>query len=1444
MRRVFVKKTLLMVRKSFDTRLLPAERNKGGFRCNLNWRSGHLEKPPSKKKPPLLRARTLPAIICPSLNIIQAQLEADASRNGEDQECFEGKPRRHFSGSSTLKAKNVSQERERCYLDPDFEPAKSPMGSPRASVTSVTSCTSIISAQSMGRDASKQKYEISKAGLARFAKRLTSKDKSSHNKAFHQFPSTIPNIEVTPLRRSGSVDSLLESNLYSGSDCGSNCSSMACLAAPSSSYNLSSSSPSHTLSVPSETEGGRSVIPTSPSVPAKLEAHRRGDIPSSPSVPNKLTKGLSGQCLENPEVLLEGLPLSKAERKRLEKLNKINIDLQALYVSVEHEHLERARSILATTDVNVNCVNSDGFTPLDIAVMILDISMAKLLQSYGARESTRFRTRESKLGQLLSLVKEAERCVDELTTCVLSAATAGTLSMALLKEKEKQLTLWRRRQTLLWRMRSGFEKLKVPGAPASVTLEVVGTKAIKVKFTEGESASEPETIVTKYKVEWSVRPDFHPLSGSREMMNLQQLEMVLGDLIHGVPYCVRVAAGNCKGYSPYTQANPPSAAPSSWMDVSGRKSRSMGRLCQLDCVFHQIIFTRPPCSSEIKDILFGTSLETPQQQRRQVRKSIKNLFMPTPKFQKNMKRGVYLACLMYTDHRVLVTTEDTLPVMEVDESCPGSLHNDFHWLMKVACTWEDTKVLRAEMEKTQSSSAVHFRGKLLQAAEMMQAALGVQDLGQLYYKPIKDLDDTTVLCSVKHVPDSKSLNNLSLRWVPLAKLQRKLSVNSDTARDSCTVNGLLLSATQAMMAYNHMSRIPLPKGLYVAYVKISSSVDLIRILVPKKAPNVLPYYKVRENPHVSEEEWFWLKHLSSETKGNPSAPQLKFQKSMSSAIKNLLTLLEVPPEQTCDHRIYESEVIELNSEVSLILLLPPVDSVCSAPGQKDDVADRTDCVLLPLQIFEMIHMSTYQHTFISRYSRISSILEMDTIVAQHIHRQAFSTTELSSAKSRLRQLQQFQAQVDNTWRSMRWLMDVLNFAREKHSPGGVLLSGVLVSSGSPQISPQHYTSSQPLVLHTLQHYTSSQPLVLHTLQVPCEVPSFPPSTTPAIRITNSSSSYSLNEPPTKRTLSTDDYALKPNVEMRRCVSTSRLVSSGHDEDEEPMTSSRGKKESVSRNAVPPSTLQLLEDGSKAYSSETLSVTYKIGTGGQAGSPNSYGTTPVNEDEEGSEKVFGDEDTLSHDGIVINITPGCGDSLSSSNDNPDMEDFEDISGYKEQQMDEFLQLPNDDNSRELPSEDEDSLTDCGLQFRPIPTAEAELDVTDESEDYTFVTKFLDSEKSCPDDYDDSDCPPDEVRVTVAYHPSLPPDTIVRLTVSSDATAREIVDAVVGQVNEAALDGRHDSAVYRSDQTRSDVCLVASFDETERFLSDSFQPLKVQNPWTKGHLLAKQRPDCEE
>ncbi|KAL1472657.1 hypothetical protein MTO96_039186 [Rhipicephalus appendiculatus] len=116
---------------------------------------------------------------------------------------------------------------------------------------------------------------------------------------------------------------------------------------------------------------------------------RPGALPNSPSVPSRLAKGVPGLRQSSVELLLDGFSLSKSERKKLEKLNKFNIDLQGdpLFAAVEHHHIERARSILETSDVDVNSVNTDGFTALDVAVLTGEASLARLLQSRGASES-------------------------------------------------------------------------------------------------------------------------------------------------------------------------------------------------------------------------------------------------------------------------------------------------------------------------------------------------------------------------------------------------------------------------------------------------------------------------------------------------------------------------------------------------------------------------------------------------------------------------------------------------------------------------------------------------------------------------------------------------------------------------------------------------------------------------------------------------------------------------------------------------------------------------------------------------------------------------------------------------------------------------------------------------------------------------------------------------
>ncbi|XP_022242200.1 ankyrin repeat and fibronectin type-III domain-containing protein 1-like [Limulus polyphemus] len=1022
--------------------------------------------------------------------------------------------------------------------------------------SSSTSPVSLPLANSISSQPSgyKQKGEQPRTGLAKLARFLTPKERQSAVKTSHITNDPSPpevtcfswNRGASTLQKANSIDSILgvccDIQIRDVSD--------TSVTAPmiSTSAPTCTNSTSSTLAVPNN-----KVTPLSTSIPSKLETHKKGNIPPSPSIPNRLAKGITGIRQGSVDVFLEGLALAKGEKKRLEK-NKFNIDLQALFVAVEQEHVERARSILETTDVDVNSINGDGFNTLDIAVMTNCVLMVKMLQYHGGKESKRFSTKESRASQLISLVNEAERCEEDLSACVYNTTISTSLSAALLKEKERQLTLWQRRLNLLKKMQNGFERIRPPDPPKYVQLKVVGPRALCINIYESDSANDAYCIVTKYKVDWSRHEDFSLLAGSQDITDLQRLEVTIPDLTRGTAYFVRVAAGNVKGFSSFQAASPISGVPSSWKDVENKTTRGIGKLQELENLFSQVIKSRPAYASEVKGILEQVT-DTPQQQRRQVKRGIRNLFASAPKFQKTLKRGVFLACLLYNDDKVLVTTEEALPVVEVDETYPSSLHTDFNWLMKVACTWEDIKTLRQDMEKSQSSSLLHFRSKLLQAVEQMQVALGVQDLGQLYYKPIKDRESTVVLSTVKFVSDPKALNSLSVRWLPLTKILRKLPciITSDFG-ETPHVSELLLSSLQDMISYNQMSTTPLPRGLYLGYVKLKSSVDVIRVLVPQKTPNVIPFWRIRENSHVSREEWEWLKAQEfEESTATPSTVQLKFQKAISLAARNLFSYYDIPFEELGSHRLYDVDVIELSPNVSFLLILPPVENICAIPGQYDDLTSRKDCIPLPIQVFEILHMSTYRFNFIAHYSRLSSILEMDTLMAQHAQREAFSSHEVISAKERLSQLQMFQTQVDNIWKELRWIMDVLTFARDKHLNGGIPLSQIyLYQKDSP--SPQNSPHQSPV-----QERTSSQ----YERQISKEetIPKY------SLRITMSSSSFSIPEP-----------RGSDITEIRRTLSASKLLHSSSEYE--------GMDLTQSETAV---------FGPKASSSDSLRVSFNVGS---------------------------------------------------------------------------------------------------------------------------------------------------------------------------------------------------------------------------------------------------------
>lgn len=47
-------------------------------------------------------------------------------------------------------------------------------------------------------------------------------------------------------------------------------------------------------------------------------------------------------------------------------------------------------------------------------------------------------------------------------------------------------------------------------------------------------------------------------------------------------------------------------------------------------------------------------------------------------------------------------------------------------------------------------------------------------MGQFFYKPLKDSNGTIVISTVCYIKDIKIISTLSLKWIPISKLQRKV----------------------------------------------------------------------------------------------------------------------------------------------------------------------------------------------------------------------------------------------------------------------------------------------------------------------------------------------------------------------------------------------------------------------------------------------------------------------------------------------------------------------------------------------------------------------------------------------------------------------------------------------------------------------------------------------
>ncbi|EDM05661.1 rCG64351, partial [Rattus norvegicus] len=677
-----------------------------------------------------------------------------------------------------------------------------------------------------------------------------------------------------------------------------------------------------------------------------LSQSKKHSAPSSPNAAKRLYRNLSEKLKGSHSSFDEAYFRTRTDRLSLRKTSVNFQGNEALFEAVEQQDLDAVQLLLyqyTPEELDLNTPNSEGLTPLDIAIMTNNVPIARILLRTGARESPHFVSLESRAMHLNTLVQEAQDRVSELSAHVENEGF--TLDNT---EKEKQLKAWEWRYRLYSRMKTGFEHARAPEVPANACLMVTSSTSLTVSFQEPLSVN--AAVVTRYKGnELSV---FSPCSflerypGSGD--GLGRLMSPFNSL-QGQQYFVQVSAYNMKGWGPAQTTTPVCASPSNWKDYDNREPRHKGQSEVLESLLQQVRALHQHCSCRESSKLQTTG------RKQSVSRSLKHLFHSSNKFVKTLKRGLYIAVIFFYKDNMLVTNEDQIPIVEIDDSHTSSITQDFLWFMKLSCMWEDIRWLRQSVPISMSSSTVlQTRQKMLAATAQLQNLLGTHNLGRLYYEPIKDRHGNILIVTIREVEMLYSFFNG--KWMQISKLQSQRK--SLSTPEEPTALDILLITIQDILSYHKRSHQRLSPGLYLGYLKLCSSVDQIKVLVTQKLPNILCHVKIRENHNISKEEWEWIQKLSGSESmesvdHNADCPVRLFFYELQMAVAALLKQINIPLHQARNFRLYTQEVLEMGHNVSFLLLLPASDDVCTAPGQNNPYTPHSGFLNLPLQMFEL-----------------------------------------------------------------------------------------------------------------------------------------------------------------------------------------------------------------------------------------------------------------------------------------------------------------------------------------------------------------------------------------------------------------------------------------------------------------------------------------------------------
>lgn len=153
----------------------------------------------------------------------------------------------------------------------------------------------------------------------------------------------------------------------------------------------------------------------------------------------------------------------------------------------------------------------------------------------------------------------------------------------------------------------------------------------------------------------------------------------------------------------------------------------------------------------------------------------------------------------------------------------------------------------------------------------------MKNLGQVYYQCIKHSNNIFFVISknLQNTPLSNQTLSQQLKLVELEKFLLKQANNSNaqasqksTSSSTYIDHAFLLKQIKTVIEFDRSCERKLARGLYVAYLKTQSSMDLVAVMVSSQIPSTIPCYKVRDNPSVTREEWNLIKSIGTCTNGD------------------------------------------------------------------------------------------------------------------------------------------------------------------------------------------------------------------------------------------------------------------------------------------------------------------------------------------------------------------------------------------------------------------------------------------------------------------------------------------------------------------------------------------------------------------------------------------------